>query len=526
MGWHFWRDLSLRRQLQLGFALMLVLLTAVSALGVAGLQRLQGQVSEVVDERYPQMGRVVALERELLDMGRSLRNLLLWTDLRDVRRESARVHAQRQRLESDLAALAQAQRLQQAGQQYLRLQRRFDDLVTAGSSDDGRELLKSALMPAEAEFQAAVQGLLAEEGRAVAEAAAATTSASQLLRGAIAVAAGVALLLAVVLAAWLVRLATRPLRQAITLADAMAGGDLSQPIAAEGRNEAAQLLRALGGMQQALAALVSEVRGNAQELADASDTMAEGSDDLSRRTEQQASALQQIGAAMNELAGMVAGNAREAAQAHELADAARGAVDRGAALAQTLLGTMGGINDSARQVAEITGVIEGIAFRTNILALNAAVEAARAGEQGRGFAVVAAEVRALAGRSAEAAKSIGSLIAQSEARAAQGQAQVRDSAAAMQELRATVGSLGESMAGIKRASAAQSASVGEVSQALGHIDHNTQHNAALVDQSASAASDLQRQARQLVLAVARFRLSADAAAATASSPSIHHEQQR
>ena len=524
MGKSYWRDLSLRRQLQLGFALMLALLAAVGALGLIGLQRLQSHIDQMVEQRYPQMGRVVALERELLDMGRSLRNLLLWTDLRDVRRESERVRVQRERLEANLAGLAalpQARRLEQGGQQYLRLQRRFDDLVTAGSSDDGRDLLKSALMPAEAEFQAAVQELLVEEGRGVAAAARATAATSGLLRGAIAAAVAVALVLAVALAAWLVRLATRPLRLAMALADTVAGGDLSQPISAEGRNEAAQLLRSLAGMQQALVSLVGEVRGNAQQLAGASSAMAEGNQDLSARTEQQAGALQQIGAAMGELAGTVARNAREAAQAHGLADEARGVAERGAALAETLQQTMSGISDSARQVAEITGVIEGIAFQTNILALNAAVEAARAGEQGRGFAVVAAEVRALAGRSAEAARSIGSLIAQSEQRVAQGAAQVQDSAAAMQQLRVAVGRLNTLMAGISRDSSAQSACVGEVGQALSHIDHNTQRNAALVGQSASAALALQQQARQLLEAVARFRLQPES-----FTSSFTHERDR
>ena len=320
---------------------------------------------------------------------------------------------------------------------------------------------------------------------------------------------------AIVAGWWITRGITRPLDQAVQAADRIAAGDLGTPIAATASDETGRLLAALQRMQQGLVDTVQAVRGNAESVSAASTQIALGNNDLSQRTEEQASALQQTAAAMEQLGTTVRHNADNARQAGELAGAACAVAARGGAAVGEVVTTMGGIQDSAQQIGEIIGVIDGIAFQTNILALNAAVEAARAGEQGRGFAVVAGEVRTLAQRSAQAAKEIRTLITASTARVEQGTALVGRAGSTMQELVASVQRVSELVAAISTASQEQSLGVDQIGQALGQMDTTTQQNAALVEESAAAASSLQSQARELVAAVAVFRLLAAEAAPAA-----------
>jgi methyl-accepting chemotaxis protein len=248
------------------------------------------------------------------------------------------------------------------------------------------------------------------------------------------------------------------------------------------------------------------VRHSAEEVATASAEIAQGNSDLSGRTEQQASALQQTAASMEELGGTVTQNADNARQADTLARTASQVAARGGDVVSQVVGTMQGINESSKRIAEITSVIDGIAFQTNILALNAAVEAARAGEQGRGFAVVASEVRNLAQRSAQAAREIKSLIATSVERVQQGTQQVDQAGVTMNEVVTSIARVTEIMSAISAASNQQSSGVQQVGDAVAQMDRTTQQNASLVEQSAAAAESLKQQARELVDAVAVFRL--------------------
>jgi methyl-accepting chemotaxis protein len=244
-----------------------------------------------------------------------------------------------------------------------------------------------------------------------------------------------------------------------------------------------------------------------ENVATASAQIAQGNQDLSGRTEQQASALQQTAATMDELGSTVRNNADNAAQANQLALGASSVAVKGGAVVGQVVETMKGINDSSRKIADIIGVIDGIAFQTNILALNAAVEAARAGEQGRGFAVVASEVRSLAQRSADAARQIKTLITASVERVDQGTALVGQAGKTMDEIVGAIQRVSDIVGEISSASAEQSSGVAQVGQAITQMDQTTQQNAALVEESASAAMSLQQQAQQLVQAVAVFRLS-------------------
>jgi methyl-accepting chemotaxis protein len=259
-------------------------------------------------------------------------------------------------------------------------------------------------------------------------------------------------------------------------------------------------------MRLGLARVVSHVRHGSEGVANASSEIAHGNHDLSARTEQQASALEQTAASMEQLGDAVRQNADNARQANELAMSASTVAVRGGAVVGQVVETMKGINDSSRKIADIIGVIDGIAFQTNILALNAAVEAARAGEQGRGFAVVASEVRSLAGRSAEAAKEIKNLIGASVERVAQGTALVDQAGVTMAEVVGSIKRVTDIMAEINAASASQALGVAQVGEAVSHMDRNTQQNAALVEQMAAAASGLKAQAQDLVEAVSEFKL--------------------
>ena len=325
------------------------------------------------------------------------------------------------------------------------------------------------------------------------------------------------------LTAWaLSRSITAPLQFAARRADQMAHGDLTHSIEVQGRDEAADLLGAVRAMQDNLVQVVSGVRSNAESVATASAQISQGNHDLSARTESQASALQQTAASMEELGATVRHNADNAQQANQLAVTASSVAEQGGQVVAQVVNTMRGINDASRKIADIIGVIDGIAFQTNILALNAAVEAARAGEQGRGFAVVASEVRSLAGRSADAAKEIKTLIADSVQRVEQGTHLVDRAGSTMDEVVGAIRRVTDIMGEISAASRQQSAGVSQVGEAITQMDQTTQQNAALVEQMAAAASSLSQQAGDLVQAVAVFKLAGHtnprAASPRAASP--------
>jgi methyl-accepting chemotaxis protein len=376
----------------------------------------------------------------------------------------------------------------------------------SGQKDEARALSRGSSAKTMGQLAEAVNKLVkmnVEGGEAASDAAATTYNnarATSIVLLLINIVVGIALAL------WIARIVSVPLQQAVAVATAVAGGDLTRTIEVNSACETGQLMGALRDMNGNLQRLVSEVRSGTDTITTASAEIAAGNQDLSSRTEQQASSLEETASSMEQLTSTVKQNADNARQANQLAQSASGIAIKGGGVVGQVVGTMSSINESSRKIVDIISVIDGIAFQTNILALNAAVEAARAGEQGRGFAVVASEVRNLAHRSAAAAKDIKLLITDSVDKVEAGSQLVNQAGTTMTEIVDSITRVTDIMSEITSASAEQSDGIEQVNVAITQMDQVTQQNAALVEQAAAAAESMQEQAARLSEVVGVFKL--------------------
>jgi methyl-accepting chemotaxis protein len=318
------------------------------------------------------------------------------------------------------------------------------------------------------------------------------------------------LFVGIYLAWFITRSITKPINEAVHIAKTVASGDLTTKKHVYSKDECGQLLESMQIMNDSLVSIVQQVRSGAMTMAAASHEIADGNMELSSRTEEQASALEETAASMEELASTVKQNFESGKHANQLAESAAQVAAKGGAVVGEVVITMEAINTSSKKIADIIGVIDSIAFQTNILALNAAVEAARAGEQGRGFAVVASEVRSLAGRSAAAAREIKTLITTSVGNVSDGCRLVEQAGSTMDEIVVHVRRVADLMGEVTTASKEQTMGIEQVNQAVGQMDTVTQQNAALVEEAAAAAQSLDHQANSLVQAVSIFKLGTQA----------------
>ena len=509
-------DLKISARLILGFGMLTLLIALMGGIALVKTNVVDGDVVKLVDDRIPKVITLYEIKGELNNIARATRNMVIRVDPAEIKREIAGIEEARKQIGDRLQKLS-AEVKSDAGKailariienrvSYVAAQGKFIDLVNAGKVDEAKTLLLGDMYAGQKSYFAAVDDMIKFQDNQMDASANDAHAAVASMKLMMTIAMAFALVAAVLMGLWIIRAITGPINQAVGIARAVADGDLSQQFEASGNSETALLLMALKDMQTSLSSVVANVRQGSEGVSTASAEIASGNHDLSARTESQASALEQTAASMEQLSATVKQNADSARQANQLAASASTVAVKGGEVVAQVVDTMKGINDASRKIADIISVIDGIAFQTNILALNAAVEAARAGEQGRGFAVVASEVRSLAGRSAEAAKEIKTLINASVERVEQGTALVDQAGSTMTEVVSSIRRVTDLMGEISAASNEQSLGVSQVGEAVTQMDQVTQQNAALVEEMAAAASGLQSQAQDLVKVVAVFKL--------------------
>ncbi|QGZ40157.1 methyl-accepting chemotaxis protein [Pseudoduganella flava] len=520
-------NLKIGARLGLGFGAVLALLLVVLAIGLSSMARIGARTDDIVADKNVKLEAANTMVDNIRNVTLALTTIIVTPSTPQVNAELEKVAGYRKNYAAAKARLVK--RL--TTEREKALMAKVDALLADGAAkndklialrkdgeiQDGTEYLLNTAAPTLTGVLTAMDELIdyeAEQANAAGAEANAVYRNAQLLMIALGIAA---LAVGAAIAYFVTRSITRPIGEAVDVAETVAAGDLASTIATDRSDETGRLLRALKGMNDALLNVVGQVRSGTEAIGTASREIAAGNMDLSARTEQQAGSLEETASTMEELTSTVRQNADNARQANQLARNASEVATRGGAIVSQVVDTMGTINASSKKIVDIIGVIDSIAFQTNILALNAAVEAARAGEQGRGFAVVATEVRNLAQRSAGAAREIKELITASVADVDQGSRLVNEAGTTMGDIVQSITRVTDIMGEIASANQEQTTGIEQVNQAITQMDEVTQQNAALVEEAAAASQSMQEQAARLAEVVAFFRTGETAAAAAAAA---------
>ncbi|HEY8875942.1 MAG TPA: methyl-accepting chemotaxis protein [Roseateles sp.] len=514
-------QLRIGKRLAIAFAVVLVLMLVVSVVGVRGILRVAAGLETVYQDRTVPLAQLGELNNLSTRSRLIIVEMLRSPGFDEIKRRSEELEANQKRgqklLDAYLATYLTPDE-KRVADQFVATRKAYIDeglrpvstALSTGGMSTALQIYEEKTLP----LAAKVQELGDQLVKIQTDVAAAEyeigqqTRRSAVMTTVLLTAAALALGLAM---AWMItRSITTPVRRAVGFAQTVAGGDLTAEIQTQGRDEIAELLTALADMRDGLVNIVRQVRSGADSILTGAGEIATGNADLSQRTEEQAANLEQTAASMEQMNATVRQNADTAQTATQLAASASGVATRGGDVVQQVISTMGDISSSSRKIADIIGTIDGIAFQTNILALNAAVEAARAGEQGRGFAVVAGEVRALAQRSAQAAREIKALIGQSVDNVDAGSRLVGEAGQTMSEIVSQVKRVADLIAEIGSATQEQTTGIGQVSEAVSQLDKVTQQNAALVEEAAAAAESLRSQAVRMNEVVGVFKLAGGA----------------
>ncbi|SDI04414.1 methyl-accepting chemotaxis protein [Janthinobacterium sp. YR213] len=515
-------------RLGIGFAVVLGLLVAVLLVGLYSMGQLSARTHDIVADKNVKMAAANTMSDNVRNITLAITSIVVAPTEALVQAELAKIGEARKKYgaaketlqkkistDKETALMAELDAALKSGAP---LNNKVIELRNAGQTEEAIAFLTQQAAPSLKRVLGALDSLVAYEGEQAAQAATDAETLSASARASMIALGSVAVLLGAFVAWIITRSITRPINAAVGVAETVASGDLSSHIVVNSSDETGRLLGALKAMNDSLLGVVAQVRNGTDAISTASSEIAAGNLDLSSRTEEQASSLEETASAMEELTSTVKQNADNARQANQLAKSASEVAVRGGSIVSQVVDTMGTINESSKKIVDIIGVIDGIAFQTNILALNAAVEAARAGEQGRGFAVVATEVRNLAQRSAGAAKEIKELIAASVANVDTGSRLVNEAGQTMGDIVDSIVRVTDIMGEITSATHEQTIGIEQINMAIAQMDEVTQQNAALVEEAAAASQSMQEQAGELAHVVGFFKTGNHVASAPKLAP--------
>ncbi|CAM8635140.1 Tar Methyl-accepting chemotaxis protein [Comamonadaceae bacterium] len=523
-------NMRIGTRLAIGFGVVLTILSVMVLLGSYLNAQNKDRMITGLESATQKVILAETMKGSLLEIGIAIRNIGLASEVQAMQAEEAKVKSLRETYTAareKLVALGLSEVEGKILEEIAVIDKTMDGLfkeaigqALAFNGEASAKIIVTKVDPLSIQLQVAINKLVDVQTNATQEVLDRSLEADRSLN-LILLSCGALSVLIGSCSAWLTsKSITEPLKRAVLVAKAVASGELTSKVSVSGKDEISELLMSLQHMNDSLAVTVGEVRMGSESISIASREIAAGNHDLSARTESQASSLEETAAAMEQLTGTVKQNADNAKQANQLVHSASEVAEKGGLIVSSVVQTMGSIKSSSGKIVDIIGVIDGIAFQTNILALNAAVEAARAGEQGRGFAVVAAEVRSLAQRSASAAKEIKNLIGDSVDKVDAGSKLVDEAGQTMTAIVSSVKRVADIMGEISTASQEQSVGIEEINRAISEMDEMTQKNAALVEQAAAAASSLQDQTQLLQKAVSIFKLEDEVPIGTSSHIAI------